>query len=94
MNVKFILALAQKIREVDGDNSLGASALAEELTPFLEEILMKEFLDPYIEALADCRDSFPEPQVSSSLEHFWAEAMSDPLAVPAYIEAWLMELQT
>lgn len=38
-------------------------------------------------ALGNCRDAFAAPAAGSELEQLWAEAMSDPLAVPAYVKA-------
>lgn len=44
--------------------------------------------DALIDALGQCRDAFPLPDiVGSKLDLLWQEAMSDPSAVPAYIKA-------
>ncbi|QKH34625.1 hypothetical protein FOC84_06530 [Achromobacter pestifer] len=44
--------------------------------------------DALIDALGQCRDAFPIPDiVGSKLDFLWQEAMSDPSAVPAYIKA-------
>ncbi|BEG74477.1 DUF3850 domain-containing protein [Achromobacter xylosoxidans] len=44
--------------------------------------------DDLINALGECRDAFPIPDiVGSRLDLLWQEAMSDPTAVPAYVKA-------
>ncbi|MFY3081995.1 hypothetical protein ACOTF2_18190 [Achromobacter xylosoxidans] len=44
--------------------------------------------DELINALGQCRDAFPIPDmVGSQLDLLWQEAMSDPTAVPAYVKA-------
>lgn len=43
-------------------------------------------------ALSMCRDAFPVPKQGSDLELLWAEAMSNPMAVPAYVKACIDKL--
>jgi hypothetical protein len=38
-------------------------------------------------ALAECRNAFPPPEPGTELEGLWAQAMCDPLSVPAYVKA-------
>jgi DNA-binding protein H-NS len=63
-------ALAQEIRRVDGENNLGAGALAEALMPFLTELQHRREAeeagrDAVIEEMAKIFDQFPDDKMYS-----------------------------
>lgn len=47
----------------------------------------QNMIDLLQSALAECRDCFQIPAPGSPLENAWAQAIGDPLSVPAYVRA-------
>lgn len=64
--------LAQEIRRVDGENSLGAGALAEALMPFLSALDLSAIgAEGWIENGPDLGASTPEPGLRHIIYHYY-----------------------
>lgn len=48
--------------------------------------------DQLISALSECRDVFHPPEVGAVGEREWNAAMADPLSVPSYLRARVLEM--
>jgi hypothetical protein len=59
--------------------------------PMKEEEMEEEtnYTKQLEKALAECRDVFQIPEPGGDLEEAWAQAMGDPIDVPAYVRASL-----
>lgn len=78
--------------KVERDEALASEAvylqLCEDAKPFAESnIVLKDELAALKAGLAVMRDCFPAPAPAGALEDAWAEAMSMPECVPAYVMA-------
>jgi hypothetical protein len=65
--------------------------VAAQAQPVVNQSLTDDERTAFESALAECRDLLPVLECGSTTEDLWADAMSDPLAVPAYIRAALAQ---
>ncbi len=79
-------ALAQEIRRVDGENKLGAGALADALMPFIDRKVRDKIGEAFDEEIA--RVSHLEYDSNSICRHFYKrmmERIDDAIEAPEYV---------